>query len=121
MLRDAAGPWLDELAKCGNVGNLQALDWSNKPVAGRRDYYVMDPYTWFHAWGGQGEGIRPRTVMGAFLANAYLFKADHAKVVETIDIPWCKADLYYARKLATAMEAKVRNVRLNHGITQTQR
>jgi hypothetical protein len=105
LLRDAAGPWLDELAKTPNVGNLPATDWGNKPVPGRWDHYVMNPYTWYHAWGGQGEGIRPRTVMGAFLANAWLLNAPPAAVAQTVDIPWCKADLYYVGKLVAAIQA----------------
>jgi hypothetical protein len=104
LIRDAAGPWLDELAKTPNVGDLPATDWGHKPVPGRRDYYVMNPYTWYHAWGSQGEGIRPRTVMGAFLANAWLFNAPPEKAVETLDIPWCKADLYYVGKLVVLIQ-----------------
>jgi hypothetical protein len=105
LLRDAAGPWLDELAKTPNVGDLPAVDWNNKVVPGKRDNYVMNPYTWYHAWGGQGEGIRPRTVLGAFLAHARLFNAPAATVRQTLDIPWCQADLYYALKLVAALQA----------------
>jgi hypothetical protein len=65
----------------------------------------MNPYTWFHAGGGQGEGIRPRTVHGAFLANTYLLGAPAEKVAETVDVPWCKADLTYAAKLIVAIQA----------------
>jgi len=108
LVRDAAGPWLDELAKTPSVGNLPATDWDNKPAPGMRDYYVMNPYTWYHAWGGQGEGIRPHSVMGAFLANAYLLDAPAEKVAATVDIPWCKADLYYALKLIVAIQAAER-------------
>jgi hypothetical protein len=99
LIRDAAGPWLDELAKTSNVGNLPAMDWNGKVVPGKRDNLAMNPFTWYHAWGGQGEGVRPRTVMGAFLANAYLLGAPAARIIETLDVPWCKADLYYAAKL----------------------
>jgi len=105
LIRDAAGPWLDELARTANVGNLPAVDWNGQIVVGRRDNYVMNPYTWYHAWGGQGEGVRPRTVMGAFLVHAYLFNVPAPRVVQTLDIPWCRADLYYARKLVVAIQA----------------
>jgi len=106
LIRDAAGAWLDELAKTPNVGELPATDWSHKIVRGRRDYYVMNPYTWYHAWGGQGEGIRSRTVMGAFLAHARLMNATAADVSRALDIPWCKADLYYASKLVVLIQAQ---------------
>jgi hypothetical protein len=105
LVRDAAGNWLEELARTPNVGNLPATDWGQKPVPGKRDYYVMNPHTWYHAWGGQGEGIRPRTVLGAFLAHAWLLGAPPEKVAATLDIPWCKADLYYAAKLVVAIQA----------------
>jgi len=104
-LRDGAGKWLDELAKTGNVGDLPARDWDGKIVPGKRDKRVINPYTWYHAWGGQGEGIRPPSVLGAFLANARLFQAPADRVAETRDIPWCKADLYYVRKLVAAIRA----------------
>ena len=88
-----------------NVGNLPAKDWNNRVVPGRRDHYVMNPFTWYHAWGGQGEGIRPRTVLGAFLVEARLFGASPRQVVQTLDVPWCKADIYYAQKLVAAIQA----------------
>ena len=105
LIRDAAGNWLQELGKTPNVGNLPATDWDGRIVPGKRDYQVMNPYTWYHAWGGQGEGVRPRTVMGAFLANACLFNATPEQIARTVDIPWCRADLYYAAKLIVAIQA----------------
>jgi hypothetical protein len=106
LFRDSAGAWLDELARTPSVGNLPASDWSGNIVPGRRDQRAINPYTWFHAWGGQGEGIRPRTVMAAFLVNAILFNAPAEKVAQTRDIPWCKADLYYLRKLVVEMQSR---------------
>jgi hypothetical protein len=106
LLRDHAGPWLDQLAKTHPVANLPAVDWDNNLVPNRRDNRVINPHTWYQAWGGQGEGVRPRTVMAAFLVNATLFNAPKKRVSETRDIPWCKADLYYLRKLATELAAR---------------
>ncbi|MCY3018689.1 MAG: hypothetical protein NTW87_06625, partial [Planctomycetota bacterium] len=106
LLRDHAGAWLDELKKTPNVGDLPAYDWSNKLVPGGVDKVVINPFTHLRAWGGQGEGIRPRTVLGAFLVNAWLFRAPADVVAETRDIPWCKADLYHVRKLVAAIEAR---------------
>jgi hypothetical protein len=103
LLRDGAGKWLDELARTPNVGDLPARDWDGKIVPNKRDKRVINPYTWYHAWGGQGEGIRPPSVLGAFLASARLFQAPADRVAETRDIPWCKADLYYVRKLVVAL------------------
>jgi hypothetical protein len=105
LLRDHAGPWLDELAKTSPIGNLPAVDWDNHLVPNRRDLRVINPHTWYHAWGGQGEGVRPRTVMAAFLVNASLFNAPKARISQTRDIPWCKADLYYLRKLTIELAA----------------
>jgi hypothetical protein len=105
LLRDHAGPWLDQLAKTPPVGNLPAVDWDNNLVPDHRDIRVINPHTWYHAWGGQGEGVRPRTVLAAFLVNATLFSATQKRISETRDIPWCKADLYYLRKLTTELAA----------------
>jgi hypothetical protein len=105
LLLDHAGQWLNELAKTSPVGNLPAVDWDNHLVPNRRDIRVINPHTWYHAWGGQGEGVRPRTVMAAFLVNATLFSAPKSRISETRDIPWCKADLYYLRKLTTELAA----------------
>ena len=49
--------------------------------------------------------MRPRTVLGAFLVNAYLWRAPAGKIAETIDIPWCRADLYHVMKLVVAIQA----------------
>ena len=103
LLRDHAGPWLDQLAKTSPVGNLPAVDWDNHLVPNRRDYRVINPHTWYQAWGGQGEGVRPRTVMAAFLVNSTLFQVPKERITQTRDIPWCKADLYYLRKLTTEL------------------
>jgi hypothetical protein len=105
LLRDHAGPWLDQLAKTPPVGNLPAVDWDNHSVPNRRDFRVINPHTWYQAWGGQGEGVRPRTVMAAFLVNATLFNAPKSRITQTRDIPWCRADLYYLRKLTTELAA----------------
>jgi hypothetical protein len=105
LLRDNAGAWLDELDRLPPVGMLPAKDWDNRPIAGRKDQRVINRHTWFHAWGGQGEGLRPRTVMGAFLVHARLFAATPERVAGTLDVPWCKADLYHLRKLVVALQA----------------
>jgi hypothetical protein len=105
LLRDHADPWLDQLARTPPIGNLPAVDWDNNLVPNRRDMRVINPHTWYQAWGGQGEGMRPRTVMAAFLVNATLFNAPKARISQTRDIPWCKADLYYLRKLTTELAA----------------
>jgi len=105
LLRDHAGAWLDEVKKTPNVGDLPAYDWSHKLVPGGVEKLVINPFTHLYAWGGQGEGIRPRTVLAAFLVNAWLFNAPADIVAETRDIPWCKADLYHVRKLVAAIRA----------------
>ena len=104
LIRDAAAGWLDELARLPNVGNLPATDWGGKVVPGKRDFRVVNPHTWYHAWGGQGEGVRPQSVMGVYLAHAYLFRTPPDKLAEFRDIPWSKADLYYLRKLVVAIQ-----------------
>lgn len=105
LLRDHAGPWLDTLAGSPNSCVVQAREWDGKPVPGNQDRQVINPHTWYHAWGGQGEGIRPRTVLGAYLVHAYLFRTPAERLAELRDIPWCPADPYYARKLVAAIEA----------------
>ena len=103
LLRDHAGAWLDKLKKTPNIGAQPAYDWSRKLVPGAVDKVVINPFTHLYAWGGQGEGIRPRTVLAAFLVNAWLFNASADEAAATRDIPWCKADLYYVRKLVAAI------------------
>lgn len=103
LLRDHAGAWLDGIKKTPSVGDQPAYDWSHKLVPGRVDKVVINPFTHLYAWGGQGEGIRPRTVLAAFLVNAWLFNAPAEEVAATRDIPWCKADVYHVRKLVAAM------------------
>ncbi len=46
--------------------------------------------------------------MAAFLVNVTLFNAPKARISETRDIPWCKADLYYLRKLTTELATRER-------------
>jgi hypothetical protein len=105
LLREHAGTWLDELARSPNAAELPGYDWSGKKVEGVRLQRIFNPHTWYNAWGGQGEGVRPRTVLGAFLVQAYLFRAPAGKLAEWRDIPWCPADLYYVRKLVVCIEA----------------
>lgn len=105
MLRDHAGAWLDELKQTPNVGDQPAYDWNRKLVPGAVDKVALNPFTHLYAWGGQGEGIRPRTVLAAFLVNAWLFNASPEQIAEARDIPWCKADLYHVRKLVAALRA----------------
>ncbi len=106
LLRDQAAPWLDALSRNPNSCVVQARDWGGKPIEGKKDKQVINPHTWYHAWGGQGEGVRPRTVLGAFLVHAYLFQAPAEKLANLRDIPWCKADPYHARKLVAIIEAE---------------
>jgi len=105
LIRHHAGAWLDGLAAAPNGADLPGYDWNGKRVEGVRLRRVFDPHTALHAWGGQGEGVRPRTVMGAFLVEALLFRAPVDRLRERRDIPWCRADLYYIRKLVTCIEA----------------
>jgi len=106
LLRDHAGAWLDELKKTPSVGDQPAYDWGHKLVPGAVDKVAINPFTHLYAWGGQGEGIRPRTVLAAFLVNAWLFDAPPDQIAATRDIPWCKADLYYVRKLVAGIQSK---------------
>lgn len=109
LLRDHAGKWIVELKQSPNSADLPAYEGEegggHKPLPGKKNKRVTNPFTWYQAWGGQGEGVRPRTVLGAFLANAWLFQAPAERIAETRDIPWCPADLYYVRKLVTAIQA----------------
>lgn len=66
--------------------------------------------TWFIAWGpmtydtGETSIDHPMNPWAAFCARAMLF-ADPGPTLEScLDIPWCKADLYYVHKLALAVQ-----------------
>ncbi len=100
LLRKSAGKWLDEIAKTPNIGVVPATDWDKKVVPGVVKKRVINPHTWFYAWGNHGEGVHPRTVFAAYLAHAWLLGASDSELEKYLDIPWCSADLYQLRKLA---------------------
>jgi hypothetical protein len=106
LLRDGAGAWLDELATTPNVGQVPAVDWSKNVVPGVVKQRVINPYTWFYAWGNHGEGVHPRTVFAAYLAHAWLLGASNEDLDTYLDIPWCQADLYHLRKLVVLAEKR---------------
>jgi hypothetical protein len=48
----------------------------------------------------------PDFALSAFQALAFVQKAKTAELLERVDIPFCKADLYHLQKLAIALEAR---------------
>jgi hypothetical protein len=51
----------------------------------------------------------PDFALSAFQALAFVQKAKTAELVDRVDIPFCKADLYHLQKLAIALEAAKMN------------
>jgi hypothetical protein len=64
--------------------------------------------TWYLAWGPLSYDAwetsidRPNNSWAVFCARAMIFNDDGAKLSRHLDLPWCKADLYYLQKLALA-------------------
>jgi hypothetical protein len=47
----------------------------------------------------------PDLALGAFTALAWIKPANAKELARHVDLPWCRADLGYLRKLAVALEA----------------
>jgi hypothetical protein len=64
---------------------------------------------WYLAWGPLSYDAwetsidRPNNSWAVFCARAMIFNDDSANLLRFLDIPWCKADLYYIQKLALAI------------------
>jgi hypothetical protein len=50
----------------------------------------------------------PDLAIGGFAAVAWLNSADAAELARHVDVPWCRADLWYMKKLAVILEAAQR-------------
>lgn len=84
-------------------------DEVQKSLVGR--YIDYHRPTWYLAWGQLTEGADeectalPNTTMAHYAAKAMLVDTPAEQLVQAVDIPWCKADLYYIQKLVLAIEA----------------
>jgi hypothetical protein len=64
--------------------------------------------TWYLAWGPLSYDAwetsidRPNNSWAVFCARAMIFNDDSSKLSRYLDLPCCKADLYYIQKLALA-------------------
>ncbi|MBN2136580.1 MAG: PQQ-like beta-propeller repeat protein [Sedimentisphaerales bacterium] len=85
--------------------------------AGQTHEYLMDVYvdyhrpSWFLAWGvetmwrNESPFALPTMAMEIFAARSLILNDPAEKLAGYIDIPWCKADLFYIRKLVLCIES----------------
>ncbi len=91
------------------VGRLLAT------YAGPTQRHLMDVYvdyhrpTWFLAWGvesmwrNESAFALPTMANEIFTARAWVLGESPADLARLLDLPWCKADLYYIQKLVLCM------------------
>jgi hypothetical protein len=85
--------------------------------AGQTYQYLMDTYvdyhrpTWFLAWNvetmwrNECPFAFPTMSAEVFAARALILRQSAVKLERFLDIPWCKADLFYIQKLVFCIEA----------------
>jgi len=85
--------------------------------AGQTHQSLMDVYvdyhrpTWYLAWGvetlwrNESPFAFPTMSAEVFMARAWVLGEPIEKLVSALDIPWCKADLFYLQKLVLCLEA----------------
>jgi hypothetical protein len=86
--------------------------------AGPTHQSLMDVYvdyhrpTWYLAWGvetlwrNESPFAFPTMSAEIFTARAWILGEPAEKLVPSLDIPWCKADLFYLEKLVLCLEAR---------------
>jgi outer membrane protein assembly factor BamB len=84
--------------------------------AGGTHRHLMDVYvdyhrpTWYLAWGvetlwrNESPFAFPTMPAEIFAARAWILNEPAEKLASSLDIPWCKADLFYLQKLALCIE-----------------
>jgi hypothetical protein len=85
--------------------------------AGQTHKQLMDVYvdyhrpTWYLAWGvetlwrNESPFAFPTMPAEIFTARAWILDEPAERMVPSLDIPWCKADLFYIQKLVLCIEA----------------
>jgi hypothetical protein len=98
--------------------------------AGKTHKYLMDVYidyhrpTWYLAWGvetmwrNECQFAFPTMSAEVFAAKALILHEPAEKLVSYLDIPWCKADLFYIQKLVLCIEAQGSTTWQNEHILQ---
>jgi hypothetical protein len=86
--------------------------------AGQIHQQLMDVYvdyhrpTWFLAWGvetlwrNESPFAFPTMPAEIFTARAWILNEPAGKLASFLDIPWCRADLFYLQKLVLCLEAR---------------
>jgi hypothetical protein len=86
--------------------------------AGNTHKQLMDLYvdyhrpTWYLAWGvetlwrNESPFAFPTMPAEIFTARAWILNEPAQKLASSLDIPWCKADLFYLQKLVLCLEAR---------------
>jgi hypothetical protein len=86
--------------------------------AGQTHKQLMDLYvdyhrpTWYLAWGvetlwrNESPFAFPTMPAEIFTARAWILNEPAQKLASSLDIPWCKADLFYIQKLVLCMEVR---------------
>ena len=85
---------------------------SERPTGSLMDVYVdYHRPTWYLAWGvetlwrNESPFAFPTMPAEIFAARAWILGEPAEKLVLFLDIPWCKADLFYLQKLVLCLEA----------------
>jgi hypothetical protein len=85
--------------------------------AGATHRHLMDVYvdhhrpTWFLAWGvetmwrNESPFAFPTMPAEIFAARAWILNEPAETLTRFVDIPWCRADLFYIQKLVCCIEA----------------
>lgn len=95
---------------CAMTPELGAILGDLAGAAARRNLKGVsrDLPVWHHAWGermigGENYISPPSLSDGIFLSSAYTGAMDHAELISRLDVPWCRADLMYIRKLVAVL------------------
>ena len=106
MLRDHAGPYLEQIQARSNV--FVGMKKDGFPNDGPW-YDVIDAQHWYLSHLGSNGAVPPCAAMSGFSAQALLFSAPAPRLDDFTDIPWCQADYWYIQKCALALHAYERS------------
>lgn len=108
VLRSIFGRWRNLTPEIGRLCSVYALRTHKKLMEVYVDYHRP---TWYLAWNvetmwrNECPFAFPTMADEIFAARALILREPAEKLKRFLDIPWCKADLFYIRKLLLTIEA----------------
>jgi hypothetical protein len=108
VLRSIFGRWRHLTPEIGRLCANYAIETHKSLMDIYIDYHRP---TWYLAWSPETMWRNecpfafPTMAMEVFSARALILQEPAEKLARFLDIPWCKADLFYIRKLVLAIEA----------------